>query len=962
MAHIHNVSRLRCGTALTSVVGLLVGLSSTAHAQTVTCSTALANCLSPIGGGPSPAYDVIVTTTGSVTAAGNNAFGIRVQWNGYKLGTADVTTSGAQADAIRTDAEGSYVFAHSLTVTATGSSADGINVASNYGSAADAVVYVTDYANITVTSGTAVRANNFAGAGANSVIILPNNSTIRVVGTGTATQGTSTLSSDSYGYGVYAGNRNWDMNGIGTSGALQGQNNNALGNSYVFIGSDSTISTSTRNGHAVYANKGGLVQLGDGVNVSTTGAGAYALYAATEQQGSYATNVRPGYIFLEGGATLRVTNGVGGSDGANAIVMEANGAGSIIASKAMGVPTVPWDDWTQQGGRWDKLDGLDKTATTPTSGAFDVVGIMDARNGGEISLNMSDGSSFVGATDAHLEMATPSTINLNIDGAHSKWSINASSTLSALNLSSGATLEPYRTADDIATSFVLTATSNSGVTSNGGIINLQNPGNWSGGDGVNGANVAGDVFTIKGNYTGSNGAQLKIDTYLDTDGSASDKLVIDTGTASGSTSVHVNNVGGAGALTTGNGILVVDTINGGTTASGAFTLAGPVVAGPYEYTLFRSSVDVSNPDAWFLRSTLDCSLAPNAAVCPPPPPIDPPTPPTPDTPHYRIETSLDAALPSMALLYGRNLMDTLHERVGDEEDIRGRGDLHRDGPTTGGWARVMGTGGKQQGDPLGIYGSGPQFSYGFVGLQTGQDLIRREHEDGSRDHAGVTFAVGSAHGDVTHFDGTRGDDNLQAYTLGAYWTHFGAPGWYVDTMLQGTLYNARTTANRGLLPFKTNGDGIAGSVEVGKPFKFADGYFIEPQAQLIYQAINFNNAVDNAALVKFSNVDSLIGRIGARLGRTWSLDGNGPAARLITAWIRPNVWQEFRGNPVTQFSSEDGFIPFRADLGGTWGEVNVGVSGQVNLNTTLFADASYQSRFDGGGFAYNGKAGVRINW
>jgi len=34
----------------------------------------------------------------------------------------------------------------------------------------------------------------------------------------------------------------------------------------------------------------------------------------------------------------------------------------------------------------------------------------------------------------------------------------------------------------------------------------------------------------------------------------------------------------------------------------------------------------------------------------------------------------------------------------------------------------------------------------------------------------------------------------------------------------------------------------------------------------------------------------------------------------------------------------------------------------VNLNTTLYANASYQSRFDGGGFAYTGKAGLRFNW
>jgi outer membrane autotransporter protein len=339
----------------------------------------------------------------------------------------------------------------------------------------------------------------------------------------------------------------------------------------------------------------------------------------------------------------------------------------------------------------------------------------------------------------------------------------------------------------------------------------------------------------------------------------------------------------------------------------------------------------------------------------------------PPPPHFRVETSLNAALPSIALLYGRNLMDTLHERVGDEEDIRGAKGLHQDGPNTGGWARVIGTGGKQQGDPLGIFGSGPQYSYGFLGLQGGQDFIRHEHDDGSRDHVGATFAVGSAHGDVTHFDGTKGDDDLQAYTLGGYWTHFGVPGWYVDTMLQGTLYDVRTTANRGLLPFRTKGDGIAGSVEGGYPFRFAGGYFIEPQAQVIYQRITFNDASDNEALVRFSNVESLIGRIGARFGRTWSLDddmrgGDARGGRLITVWVRPNVWQEFLGNPITQFSSETGFIPFRADLGGTWGEINVGVSGQVNLNTTLFANTSYQERFDGKGYAYNGKAGARINW
>ena len=51
------------------------------------------------------------------------------------------------------------------------------------------------------------------------------------------------------------------------------------------------------------------------------------------------------------------------------------------------------------------------------------------------------------------------------------------------------------------------------------------------------------------------------------------------------------------------------------------------------------------------------------------------------------------------------------------------------------------------------------------------------------------------------------------------------------------------------------------------PKKFAGGWFIEPQAQLVYQNININDANDIAAQVRFSDVNSLAGRIGARFGR-----------------------------------------------------------------------------------------------
>src|SRR5262249_37356979 len=97
-----------------------------------------------------------------------------------------------------------------------------------------------------------------------------------------------------------------------------------------------------------------------------------------------------------------------------------------------------------------------------------------------------------------------------------------------------------------------------------------------------------DSLRIAGNYAGS-GGRILFNTFLRSDGSPSDLLIMDRGNASGSTTLSFTDTGGLGAETTGNGILVVNTTNGGTTEAGAFS--GFAVAGPYQYDLFRGSKD-----------------------------------------------------------------------------------------------------------------------------------------------------------------------------------------------------------------------------------------------------------------------------------------------------------------------------------------------------------------------------------
>ena len=192
-----------------------------------------------------------------------------------------------------------------------------------------------------------------------------------------------------------------------------------------------------------------------------------------------------------------------------------------------------------------------------------------------------------------------------------------------------------------------------------------------------GAGAAPSTVLTTTGYTGRGGT-VAMNVFLGADNSPADRLVINGGQASGNSFLQVTNVGGGGAVTTGNGITVVDTTNGGTTTTNAFALdGGEVAAGPYLYTLFRSSVDGSNSQAWYLRSTLPPPPSPPSPPPPPGPPgpPPPPSPPGPPIPNIRAEVSLFAALPAMAALYGSRMIDTLHERVGEEEQLRGRADL-----------------------------------------------------------------------------------------------------------------------------------------------------------------------------------------------------------------------------------------------------------------------------------------------
>lgn len=175
---------------------------------------------------------------------------------------------------------------------------------------------------------------------------------------------------------------------------------------------------------------------------------------------------------------------------------------------------------------------------------------------------------------------------------------------------------------------------------------------------------------VAGSYVGQGGT-LGLNTFLGSDGSPSDKLVINGGTASGTSSLDINNIGGPGAQTASNGILVIEAINGGTTEAGAFSLSGPAAAGPYEYFLFKGGVTGGSANNWYLRNTILAEPDPAVTPAPTPAPGTPALPPTPSPGSdpivlYRVETPTYTVVPPVARQAALATLGTFHERRGEQ--------------------------------------------------------------------------------------------------------------------------------------------------------------------------------------------------------------------------------------------------------------------------------------------------------
>ena len=488
------------------------------------------------------------------------------------------------------------------------------------------------------------------------------------------------------------------------------------------------------------------------------------------------------------------------------------------------------------------------------------------------------------------------------------------------------------------------------------------------------------LFVI--NYTGTGGT-IAMNTFLGGDGSPSDKLVVIL-TATGNTMLRITNAGGPGAETVADGIRVVQAVRAGTTAPGAFTLANPELrAGAFDYRLFRGGLDpASSPNDWFLRSTFI-----NEGPIPPEPPILPSEPGL--SPIIGPEIATYGVVQPIARQLGMTTLGTLQERIGDTLLNANMGtSCPADGGTPDGifrkapvkaptdclnagwgpsvWGRVLG---QQINNHYGAFAD-PRASGQVLGFQSGIDLWHGEWIPGHRDAAGIYFGYANANVDVTGLVTNEaatayvlrhtGNLNLDAWSGGAYWTHYGPGDWYLDAVAQATHYQG--AASTQFASLSTTGFGFVSSLETGYPIRlpvFGPGFVLEPQAQIVWQRVSFDDANDGLGEVALGTTSGASGRIGLR-GK-WTIVGD--SGQVWQPYVRANLWRDWGAQATTVFSGAD-LVPLleqatRLQLGG-------GVSLRMNANVSLYANADYQfavANTDGGRRdGVRGAAGVRYTW
>ena len=242
----------------------------------------------------------------------------------------------------------------------------------------------------------------------------------------------------------------------------------------------------------------------------------------------------------------------------------------------------------------------------------------------------------------------------------------------------------------------------------------------------------------------------------------------------------------------------------------------------------------------------------------------------------------------------------------------------------------------QQGEPTGIWAriGGGKYSYSGSGIDTATDYTRIQGGYDAKISRGWTVG-----GQVSYLRGSEdyvfdGSGKVKSFSVGAYGLKDLGKDQYVHVETQvGRVSNDFTARNEigEAMSGDTKSNAYSIGVRYGKTLKYANGFYVEPQAQLNFTHFGGRNFNVGNVFVNQSSVNSTSGKIGLELGKQF---GNG---NLYTRFAAGHA---FTGNVKTAFASGSVAKLTEQDLKGTWTELAFGGRYGFNSNNSVFADVA----------------------
>ncbi|WP_051608358.1 autotransporter outer membrane beta-barrel domain-containing protein [Snodgrassella communis] len=332
-------------------------------------------------------------------------------------------------------------------------------------------------------------------------------------------------------------------------------------------------------------------------------------------------------------------------------------------------------------------------------------------------------------------------------------------------------------------------------------------------------------------------------------------------------------------------------------------------------------------------------------------------------PIYAEPVSGYVQMPTADMELGFTTIGTLHERRGENQtyNINGANNTALSDSQQQTWGRVLAKhldkNGKKRLDTAGNQSV----------LQIGHDFILDENDKtGARRHIGGYVSYGHNENDFRDQyraengyivdDHYTGKGRTDAVSIGGYGTFYGNNGGYVDLVGQVTYlrnkYNARSNES-----VHQNGWGAALSAEAGKSFiVYGNNWFVEPQAQLVYQYLSLDDFNDKYRHIDQHNPSALRGRMGMRFGYNGNATDNLPPSSFYGI---ANIWHDF----VNPKSVDIGRDTLKEEYAKTWGEIGAGIQWPITRQSDFYGDVRYEKNFGSDKRkGFKGTLGYKYTW